>query len=140
MNNVEQKTNIIEQVAEQPAEQPLEQERLESFQAEIQAIKDNEMAKKAEWKKRGETGNNYNAHFDYIDSSKLTELEADVYEKFKNKTLTLKEFDIARNHAREKVPEDEKHFNNPRVNFYEYLSNQMLTKEWVKRWDKERKK
>ncbi len=132
--------SAVKEAGEQAAEQPLEQERLESFRAEIQSIKDGEMAKKAEWEKRGETGKAYNPHFDYIDSSKLTELEADVYEKFQNKTLTLKEFGIARNHAREKVPEDEKCFTNPRINFYEYLSNQMLTKEWVERWDKERKK
>lgn len=124
LNRTSNGMNIARPAPERPtAETAPENEQLEAFRAEIQALKDAEMAKKAEWEKRGQKGEQYNPHFDLISPDALTELDAEIYQKFLDKTLTFDEFNGARNEVNMSIPRDEDAFENPRSNFYAYLGN-----------------
>jgi len=66
--------------------------KLDLFGAEIERIKEKEMLKKKEWEENNERGEAYEIHFDEIDPEELTEEDCDIYNKFKDDTLTLKGF------------------------------------------------
>jgi len=117
--------NAGKKAAEQAVEQPSQQERLESFQSEIQAIKDGEMAKKAKWEERGRTGEAYDPHFNDINPDYLGDFERSVYEKYKSNDLSEEEFGQLRSETAEKykeIPADDEKYQTLR-NFWAYLGN-----------------
>ncbi len=96
----------------------------EILREEIREIKETE----AEKQKRGEQ---FDLHFEDINPTDLTSDDLEIYRKFKEKTLTLKEFRQYQATFMHKGKEDS------RSDFAAWLGNQFTTPEWLKFWGKE---
>lgn len=88
----------------------IEEIDFDALRKKVGLIKKEEMAKK-------EKGENYDPHFDFIESDKLIEEDLMIFDKFLNKILTKKE--LADYKIFGKV-------DNPRVEFKYWLSNRVL--------------
>ncbi len=121
MDNIEQKKRM--------AAESKPKSELEIFKDVIQEIKEVEMAKKKAWEERDMKGEMYNPHFDLINPEYLREAEREVYEKYKNDTLSAEEFNalkIEANKNYEKLPDAEKAALN---DFWGYIANLVTARE-----------
>jgi hypothetical protein len=118
-------------------EKTQEQILLEQLRSELQALKDEEIKKKVAWKESKESGPAYNLHFDDINPFELLEEDLRIFGKFKDKSLTLEEFQQYRESIIEyskKYHKMEDVLRDSRCNFQAWLGNQVSTKEWLEKW------
>ena len=71
------------------------EEDMQEFKDKFDKLKKNEMQKKEKWIARGKTGEEYNPHFDYVESKFLGKREFKVYEKY-NEGITPDKFNEMR--------------------------------------------
>jgi len=97
----------------------------EVLRQEITDLKAEEMAKKA----KRQAGENYDPHFDRIESTALTLEDLEIYKEYKEGTLTLEKF-----LQYKKALEEIENKNDPRLCFMAWLANATSAIEWIKKW------
>jgi hypothetical protein len=104
----------MENIENRGIENNTEKIDFEALRQQVESIQKVEMAKK-------ENGEDYDTHFDIIDSSKLTEEDLLIFDKFLKKVLTKKDM------ANYKIIERN---DSPSANFEWYLINKLQCAKW----------
>lgn len=106
-------------------EEKISEEELSGFRDKIQKLKEIEMQKKEDWIARGKTGEEYNPHFNDIDTKFLEKSDFELYKKYEE-GIELNEFEEMKasvvkelSEIKEKDPERY----NFRSVFWEYVAN-----------------